>query len=325
MAAAARSAGCRAAAVESLTPLRRRNASPSSSQEESDLHPSHRLAAFAVVSMLITPGFAAAQLAPDTLAKIRAAKQIDVAYSTDSPPFSFTGDGKRPAGDSIELCQRVIAHLGRVAGVPELKTNWIAGCVAQRIEMVRSGKVQLECGNTSVTLARLAHVDFSVLVFLDGGAILVRDGSPIHAFADLAGWTVGVEGGTTPGPRLLELLRERSVEARVERVKDGSDGLARLGADSVDALAGDRIELFGLAAHAPDPRAFTLLPEDLSVELIAFAVPRNDAAFHVEVDRALSEVYRSGDIESIFRQWLGAYGRPNGLVAALYILNAIPR
>jgi hypothetical protein len=27
----------------------------------------------------------------------------------------------------------------------------------------------------------------------------------------------------------------------------------------------------------------------------------------------------------IFKQWLGPYGRPNGLIAALYILNAIPR
>ena len=44
-----------------------------------------------------------AQAAPDTLGKVRAAKQIDVAYSTDSPPFSFAGEGKRPTGYSIEI------------------------------------------------------------------------------------------------------------------------------------------------------------------------------------------------------------------------------
>jgi glutamate/aspartate transport system substrate-binding protein len=305
--------------------MRKRNASLVSGHEDPVVPLFRTSAAVAFAVALMAPGIARAQGTPDTLAKIRAAKQIDVAYSTDSPPFSFAGEGKRPAGYSIDLCQRVIAHLRRVAGVPDLKTNWVAGNVAQRLEMVRSGKVQLECGNTSITLARLANVDFSVLVFIDGGALLVREGSPVRRFADLAGKTVGVESGTTTESRLLELLRERAVEAKVDRMGDTSEGIAKLGSGSIDALAGDRIELAGLAAHAADPRAYTLLPEDLSVELIAFAVPRNDATFRLEVDRALSEVYRSDDIERIFAQWLGPYGRPNGLVAALYILNAIPR
>jgi len=132
------------------------------------------------------------------------------------------------------------------------------------------------------------------------GALLVRDGSPVRKLADL-----GVEGGTTTEPRLLELLRERSVAAKVERLRDNGEGIAKLGSGAIDALAGDRLELAGLTAHANDPRAYELLPEDLSVELIAFALPRNDAAFRLEVNRALGEIYRS-DIEHIFQQWLGA-------------------
>jgi ABC-type amino acid transport substrate-binding protein len=286
---------------------------------------SRRFAVLAFGAALAATQCAAqAQAAPDTLGRIRAAKQIDVAYSTDSPPFSFAGEGKRPAGYSIDLCLRVIAQIGRAVGVPDLRTNWIAATVAERVELVRAGKAQLECGNTSMTLSRLASVDFSALVFIDGGGLLVREGSPIRSFADLAGRTVGVEAGTTTEPRLQELLRERGVDAKVVHVRDDGDGIARLESGAIEALAGDRLELVGLA-HARDPAGFTMLPEDLSVELIAFAVPRNDAAFRLEVNRALAEVYRSGDIERIFAQWLGPYGRQNGLVAALYILNAIPR
>jgi ABC-type amino acid transport substrate-binding protein len=265
-----------------------------------------------------------AQATPDTLGRIRTAKQIDVAYSTDSPPFSFAGEGKRPTGYSIDLCQRVIARIGRAVGVPDLRTNWIAGTVAERLELVRTGKAQLECGNTSMTLSRLSSVDFSALVFIDGGGVLVREGSPIQKFADLAGRTVGVEAGTTTEPRLRQLLGERAVDAKVVHVRDNGDGIARLESGAIEALAGDRLELVGLA-RARDSAAFTMLPEDLSVELIAFALPRNDAAFRLEINRALAEVYRSGDIERIFAQWLGPYGHQNGLVAALYILNAIPR
>jgi len=39
----------------------------------------------------------------------------------------------------------------------------------------------------------------------------------------------------------------------------------------------------------------------------------------------LTQVYVGGEIETIFNQWLGALGRPSGLLAAMYLLNAIPQ
>ena len=44
----------------------------------------------------------------------------------------------------------------------------------------------------------------------------------------------------------------------------------------------------------------------------------------LEVNKALTQVYVSGDIDVIFRAWLGKLGRPSGLLAAMYLLNAIP-
>jgi hypothetical protein len=35
-------------------------------------------------------------------------------------------------------------------------------------------------------------------------------------------------------------------------------------------------------------------------------------------------VYVSGEIGRIFERWLGSLGRPSGLLAAMYLLNAIP-
>ncbi len=67
-----------------------------------------------------------------------------------------------------------------------------------------------------------------------------------------------------------------------------------------------------------------MLPDDLSYEPLAFAVPRGDSAFRLEVNRALTQVYVSGEIERIFAQWLGTLGKPSGLLAAMYLLNAIP-
>ncbi len=68
-------------------------------------------------------------------------------------------------------------QLGRAAGVPDLKINWIVGTVAERIAMVASGKADLDCANTTATLTRMQDVDFSSLIFLDGGGFLVKAAS----------------------------------------------------------------------------------------------------------------------------------------------------
>ena len=279
-----------------------------------------------VVGLLAAPVHAQAPAAaPDTLAKIKAAKQINVAFSGDSPPFSSVGTKDRPAGYSIDLCQRVIAQLGRAVGIPELKVNWQVGTVAERLEMVKSGKVELDCANTTATLPRMRDVDFSSLVYLDSGGFLVKAGSPIQKFADLAGKNIGVLGGTTTETRLNAMLKQRLVNARVTPLKDGNEGIAMLQSGSLDAFAGDRLKLFGLAAQAKDPNAVALLSEDLSLEPYAFALPRNDSAYRLEVNKALTQIYVGGEIDAIFQQWLGPFGRPSGLLAAMYLLNSIPQ
>ena len=93
---------------------------------------------------------------------------------------------------------------------------------------------------------------------------------------------------------------------------------------SVDAMAGDKIKLIGMATQAKEPTKLALLAEELSFEPYAMALPRNDSALRLEVNRALTQIYVGGDIETIFAQWLGKLGRPSGLLAAMYLLNAIP-
>ena len=130
--------------------------------------------------------------------------------------------------------------------------------------------------------------------------------------------------GTTTETRLNDTLRRRLINATVVTIGDGNEGLAMLEAGSVDAYAGDKIELIGFAAQAKEPAKLAMLAEDLSYEPYAMALPRNDSALRLEVNKALTQIYVGGEIETIFAQWLGKLGRPSGLLAAMYLLNAIP-
>jgi ABC-type amino acid transport substrate-binding protein len=277
-----------------------------------------------VAATALAAGGAMAQALPNTLGKIKAAKAINVAYSPESLPFSFTETNKQPAGYSIDLCKRVIAQIGRAVGEPDLKVNWLPGTVTERLQLVAAGRADLECANTTQTQTRLATVDFSNLIFLDGGGFLVKAGSPIKQIPDLAGKKIAVLKGTTTEKRLNDVLKLKLVNATVVPIADAAAGIALLESGGADAYAGDKIKLIGLAAVAKDPSLFALLTEELSFEPYAFALPRNDSALRLEVNRALTQVYMSGDIEGIFAAWLGKLGRPSALLAVMYVLNSIP-
>src|SRR5262249_16729794 len=197
-----------------------------------------------------------AQKGPDTLGKIKAAKAITVAYSTDSLPFSFK-DKDEPAGYSVDLCKRVIGAIARAVGVPDLKVNWVADTVPNRISMVASGKADLECANTTVTQTRMKTVDFSNLIFLDTGGFLVRTDSPYKSATDLAGKSVAVAAGTTSERRLNIMLKDRLINAKVVTVKDASEGVPMVESGQVAALVSDKIKLIGLMSQTKDPKALT--------------------------------------------------------------------
>lgn len=276
----------------------------------------------AAVLLALAPLAAGAAGPTDTLGRIKATKAINVAYSPDSLPFSF-GDAADPRGYSIDLCKRVIAQVGRAAGVPNLKVNWMPGTTPQRLEMVAKGKADLECANTTQTLGRLASVDFSNLIFLESGGFIGRTDTPSR-LADMAGKKIAVLKGTTSEARLRTALERRLVNAEVVTIEKADDGIAMLESGAVDLYAGDRIKLIGLVAQAKDPTKFSLPPEEFSYEPYALALPRGDSALRLEVNRALTQVYVGGDIEVIFNQWLGKLGRPTNMLMAMYLLYSIP-
>jgi len=191
--------------------------------------------------------------------------------------------------------------------------------------MVASGKADIDCANTTATLSRMKDVDFSSLIFIETGGLLVKDGGPVKQFNDLSGRTVGVISGTTTETRLDALLKQKLINAKVVRVKDGNEAVALLEKGSLDAFASDKVKLVGLAVQSKNPKELAILGEDLSLEPIAFALPRGDSAFRLEVNRALTQIYIGGEIEGIFMTWLGPIGRPSGILSAMYLLNAFPQ
>ncbi|MGH8687842.1 MAG: amino acid ABC transporter substrate-binding protein [Burkholderiales bacterium] len=260
------------------------------------------------------------------LDKIKASGKITVAVAEDAAPFAFRTKGGEPDGYSIELCRKAVASIQKQLKLDKLQIAWAPASTPERLKMVADGRADLECGVTTHTLSREANVGFSLPIFIDGGGILVPQGSPIVALPGLEGQKVAVVKGTTTEKRLTELLKQRAIAGQVLPAKDRKLAFAMLNSGEVQAYAGDRAVLIGQALSTKTSApGWTLLDLEISYEPYAFAVPRDEPDLRLAVDRAIAETYRSRHIEDIYERWFGKFGPPQPLLRAMFILNRIPQ
>jgi len=258
-----------------------------------------------------------------TLEKIRKQGAITMGYVEGSSPFSFTDAGKQPQGYSVDLCREIASSIGAQLGLKSLKTRWVALTIQNRLEAVKSGRVDIECSTTTWTLSRQADVDFSLITFVDGGSILTRVESEAGRLSDFGGKRIAVITGTTTEKALKENLERRSIKAEVVTVKTREAGLQLLDSRKVDGFASDRIVLIGVVLTSKTRGAFKLLDEDFSIEPYALALPRGDFEYRLAVNRALARLYRTGEIQSIYDRWLGKLGPPSVLLSASYFIQGL--
>jgi glutamate/aspartate transport system substrate-binding protein len=259
-----------------------------------------------------------------TLKKIKTTNTIVLGYRDSSRPFSFVGDDGKPAGYSVDLCTRIAASIGKDLGLPNLQVKWVKVTVADRIQSVVNGTVDLECGSTTASLSRQEEVDFSLLTFVDGGSLLVTDTSGIRGVSTLGGKRVGIIPGTTTEKSLAEALKKHGVNATMVPVKDHAEGVAALDKGAADAYASDRVILIGVGRTSKDPAKLSLVQEFFSYEPYGFMLRRGDAAFRLSVNRALAALYRSGDIVPIYEKWFGSMSTAGQLIGAMYLINGLP-
>jgi ABC-type amino acid transport substrate-binding protein len=266
---------------------------------------------------------ASAQELSGTLKKIKDSSTFTLGHLNSAPPFSFPGPDKKPVGYSIDLCTHIASRLQEQLGIT-LKLNWVSVTTENRLDMVVAGKVDIECGTTTMTLTRQQRVDFSLMTFVDGGGFLNNAGVNFRSASDLADKRIAVIPGTTTETALAKYAKEGFVKIQTVKVKDHVEGIAAVEKGTADAFASDRGILAGLAVTSKDPKRFALSDILLSYEPYGFMVARNDAAFRLAVNRALAGLYRSGNVAVAYERWFGGFGKPSPAIQAMYLLNGLP-
>ena len=274
-----------------------------------------------VSALLLTYGSYAAA-ADGTLAKIAKRGELKIGYDKDSEPMSFVDKDGSPAGYSVDLCRRIASAVKTELKRGDLKVTFVPVDFDGKFKAMVNGDIDLECGSTTITLGRYEMIDFSVMTFVTGGSFLSRGTHPVDTVADLAGKSVAVIPGTTTETALKQQLKDRLIDAKIVSVKDHVEGMAKVDAGQVAALASDQMLLIGQLMKSKNPKNYALSNELYSYEPYGLVVPKDDSAFRLVVNRALVQMYRNNQYVDTFGRWVGWAGiKPSPVLVSMFAIQ----
>jgi ABC-type amino acid transport substrate-binding protein len=275
--------------------------------------------AWIVAVAVVLPVSVAAQ----TLERVRDSGVLKIGYREDAAPHSYKNAIGQPAGYTIALCQAVATDIAAEVGRAELAIEYVPVGTEDRFQALQDGRIDLLCSADTATLSRRALVDFSIPTFIDGAGVLLRADGP-DSFTDLAGQKVGVRAATTTEQALRTTLARQGMEATVIPVDNHEDGLAKVQAGEITAYFADQAILIFLAMQSDAPEKLKVGERQFTLEPYALGLQRGDDDFRLVIDTSLSRLYRSGEVERIFKNTFGANASQSEMLRALYVISALP-
>ena len=276
--------------------------------------------------LVLLPVVASAQDGSSTLDRIVESGKFRIGYVPDAAPLSFHDSYGTPVGYSIDLCRFIAAAIRDEYELESLDIEFTPlESIEDRLSAVEKGKVDIECGATTVTMTRRDRVDFTLMTFITGAAVLSRKESPINPIDELSAQTIAAVRGTTTEEVLRRFADVNRTKLKVRFVDTHDKGMELLNDGKVQGYASDRAMLLGQIFRFPDMAGdYLLTKRALSFEPYALMIRRGDTEFRLVADRALASVFRSAQIRRIYQNWFGRYGEPmSPIVAAMYQFQAV--
>src|SRR5712671_7901381 len=213
-----------------------------------------RLAAAAVlvVNLAASPtGLWFVQPAADRLDDVKARGRLIIGVSDTTPPFSF----KKPGESTVIGYDLNVVHaVAKRLGVP---VETVSVLSAERIPMLKDGKLDFVATSMTRTPERLGEIDFSFIYFVTPHAVIVKKSSGITSVHQLAGRKASSASTSTAGGNLKEVVPS----VNIVYVRDYAVAFAELKDGSVDAFPTDESVLRAIVQQDSSPDDYLFLPD----------------------------------------------------------------
>ena len=248
-----------------------------------------------------------------TLKKIKDSGSITIGHRDASVPFSYYDDKQQPVGYAVDLCLKVAEAVKTELKLPKLEVKYQLVTSANRIPLVANGTVDIECGSTTNNLERQQQVAFATTYFVTANRFVSKKSAHLKTLADLRGKTVVSTAGTTNLKQITALNSTQNLGMSIISANGHAEAFLMVETDRAAAFFMDDILLYGLVASSKAPGDYVISDEAYSTEPYGIMLRKGDAAFKKVVDAAMVNVYRSGEIQSIYEKWFQKPIPPKGV------------
>ena len=233
--------------------------------------------------------------AADRLDDVKARGKLVVGVSDTTPPFSFKKPGESTViGYDLDVVHAVAKRLG----VP---VETVSVSSAERIPMLKDGKLDFVATSMTRTPERLGEIDFSFIYFVTPHAVIVRKSSGITSVHQLAGKKASSASTSTAGPNLKEVVPN----IELVYVRDYALAFGLLKDGTVDAFPTDETVLRAIVQQDGHPDDYVFLSDFTKSRNVGFALKKDEPRFKDALNKALLDVETSGDAAKIFDAWFG--------------------
>jgi len=254
-----------------------------------------------LAAALAVAGTAAAQ--QGTLDKIKSSGAITIGHRDASLPFSYYDDKQQPIGYAMDLCAKIVDAVKAELKMPNLKTNYQLVTSANRIPLMANGTIDLECGSTTNNVARQEQVWFTMTHFVTANRWVAKKSAKLKSLQDLKGKTIVSTAGTTNIKQITEINAAQNLGMNIISANGHPEAFQMVETGRAVAFVMDDILLYSLVSQSRSPKDYVISSEALSVEPYGIMLRKDDKAFKELADKALSQVYKSGQVNAIYSKW----------------------
>ena len=253
------------------------------------------------IAKLFIAGLALAGLATaasaGTLDEITKRGELRVAVQTQGPPFSLVGANGERTGSSVELAELMAKEMG--VKITFLDFDWDG-----LIPALLSGKADLLVADMTPTLARGMKVAFTTPYMYTGSTVFTKADSKFKTTEDCKakGTKIAVLLGATGEKE----AKTAFPDADIKSYKGGgpllldavNNGQADCGVNDISAVKGQQT--------AYPAGTFTIMPDLLSKEPLAFATRYDEPDLLIWMNLFLNQVNIDGRLQKNLDYWVNS-------------------
>ena len=253
-----------------------------------------------LASTLAASLFAGATVHASQLEQIKKKGELVVGILGTDEPNSFIDPKTREyIGYEVDLAKEVAAKMG-------VKPVFKQVAVAARIPELQQGRIDMLAASLTHNKEREAQIDFSLTHLLTGSKVMVKKSSNITDVKQLAGKKALTVKGGTQGPNLLRAVPN----AEIVTFETSQQAFQALQQGKGQAYLNDEVSLLSDVSKLGSAGAnYTILPQNLSVEPLAFGIKKGEKDVKASIDATLRALEKSGEAEKIFMKWYGPNSR----------------